>query len=345
MKPADVVRELAFPLTSATVFLAMLFFWLVIGLGRTASLFGIALLVVTVPAYLRYLLYLLEARANGRQLPVPDIAMFNPADNLWTFTPFIFVALGMWAELVLAPQGMTTPALVLDLVLLAFVPASLAILAITHSPSESLNPAAIARMIRACGVGYVAIPVVLLAIRLIFELLVQLGAPSAFLSLGTSYQTILIFSLTGAVLRANNLVVQVDIPEAQAPTADEMACDLDKERRNVVTHAYGFVSRGNRDGGLAHIRSWIEKEADVDGACRWFFNEMLTWESKDAALLFAQTWLSHMLYHEQEAAALKLLTQCLHENARFRPLAEDRDTIIELAERHGRDDIVRQLRS
>lgn len=345
MKPTDVVKELAFPCTSFTVLLAMLFFWFVIGLGRTASLFGIALLVVTVPAYLRYLLYLLEARANGRQLPVPDISMFNPADNLWTFTPVIFVALGMWSELVLVAQGMTAPAIVIEIVILVFVPASLAILAITHSPAQSLKPVAIGRMIGACGPGYAVIPVALLAVQLVFELLVYLGAPSPITSLGTSYQTILAFSLTGAVLYANDLAVEVDIPEPLAPSDDDIARDLETDRRNVATHAYAFVSRGNREGGLQHIRSWIEQENDSDDACQWFFREMLSWESTDAALFFAQSWLSHMLYHGQEIELIKLVSRCLHANGRFRPLAEDREAVLEILEQHGRDDLARFLRN
>ena len=71
MKASDIGRELLYPLAHMAVFFAMVFYWLLFGLAQIAGLFGIALLFLTTPAYLRYLLYLLEARANGRPAPVP----------------------------------------------------------------------------------------------------------------------------------------------------------------------------------------------------------------------------------------------------------------------------------
>jgi hypothetical protein len=71
---------------------------------------------------------------------------------------------------------------------------------------------------------------------------------------------------------------------------------------------------------------------------------MLKWENSNAALFFAQPYLHRLLLQQSEPATLKLLSQCFHANPQFRPAEEDRDDAIEVAERHGRNDLLRFLR-
>jgi hypothetical protein len=345
MKAADVGRELLYPLTDMAIVLAMIFYWLLFGLAQNAGLFGIALMFLTLPAYLRYLLYLLEARANGKSAPVPAIEMFNPADNLWTLTPMIHIALVVWAVILLAYSVSLNIAMLFVAASLVVVPASMAVLAITHSPSESLNPAAIVRMVRVSGAAYFIVPIVLIAISALFIMLYLAGVPLILIDLGTSYQIFLLFTMTGSVLYGRNVAMQIDIPAPLEPTPEELAQELDEERQKVANHAYGFISRGNRQGGFAHIRQWLEQETDVEEAWQWFFREMLKWESKDQALFFAQEYLRRLLRWNLESEALKLIARCLHENPRWRPLQEDREEVNELALRHGREDLIALLRN
>jgi len=345
MKAADIGRELLYPLTDMAIVFAMIFYWLLFGLARNAGLLGIALLFLTVPAYLRYLLYLLEARANGKSAPVPDITMFNPADNFWTLTPLIPIAVAIWAGTLLVNNISLFGVMPIGAAVLVIVPASMAVLAVTHSPAESLNPAAMKRMIGACGAAYFAGPIVLIVMSWLSIALYVAGVPLFLIDLGTSYQIVLLFSMTGAVLHTNNVAMQVSIEDPVEPTADDIARDLNHERQKVANHAYGFISRGNREGGFAHIRQWLGNEQAVDEAHQWFFHEMLKWERKDPALFFAQEYLGRMLKSEMDNEALKLIARCLHESARWRPLPENRDEVHELAARHGREDLITLLKN
>ncbi len=345
MKATEVRRELLYPLTDMAIIFAMIFFWLLFGLARNAGLLGIVLMIILMPAYLRYLLYLLEARANNRSAPVPDMAMFNPADNFWSLAPVVLIAIAIWAGILLVPIISLLGAMLIGVALMVVVPASMAILAITHSPAESLNPAAMTRMVRACGAAYFIVPTVLIVMSGLFGALYLAGMPLFLIDLATSYQIVLLFTMTGAVLHTNKVAVQVDIPEPDEPTTDDLARDLDHERQKVANHAYGFISRGNRQGGFAHIRQWLENEAVVEEAYQWFFHEMLKWESADPALFFAQEYLGRLLEWQMDNEALKLIARCLHENARWRPLPEDRDEVHDLAARHGRQDLITQLKN
>jgi len=341
---ADVVREILYPLKNTAIVIAVLFFWFIFSLADWGGAFGIPLLLITVPAYIRYLIYLLETHANGRSPPVPDLSMFNPIDNLWSLTPAIFVAIFLLADALLAVPGFIWAAFLLGVALLLIAPSSLAILAVTHSPTESLNPVAIAKMIRICGAAYLLVPAVAVLLYLLLRWLDGIGIPAFLIDLGKSYQAILFFTLTGALLHANNVVEEVAIFSPLATSDTKVSADLVKERQRVANHAYGFVSRNNRAGGLAHINQWIDKETDTDAAYAWFFQEMLTWESSTAALFFAQQYLRHLLHGEQEGAALKLAARCLHQDPRWKPQHEDRDVFLELAERHGRNDLIRQMK-
>ncbi len=131
-------------------------------------------------------------------------------------------------------------------------------------------------MIQVCGAGYFLVPGIIFLVSVLFVLFGFFGFPPLLIDLGKSYQVVLLFTLTGAVLHANNVAVQVDIGPPLEKSDDDITGDLEKERQKVANHAYGFVSRNNRTGGLAHIRQWIEKEADTDAAYAWFFREMLT---------------------------------------------------------------------
>ena len=345
MKLADVIREIFYPLTNMAIVFAMIFFWMLFALVQRAGLIGLWLLIILTPAYVRYLLYLLEARANGRSPPVPDIGMFNPVGNLWSLTPLILLSMLIWADILFADSDLAWLGILLGIAIFLITPATLAILAVTHSPSESLNPPAVLRMIRVCGVGYFLVPTVIVLVSVMFVLFEFLGLPPFFTKLGSSYQIVLLFTLTGAVLHANDVAVQVDIDPPIEKSDDEISGDLEKERQKVASHAYGFVSRNNRTGGLAHINQWIDRESDTDAARAWFFQEMLTWENNAAALFFAQDYLHQLLHREQEVTALKLAARCLHEDPRWKPQLEDRELFLEVAEQHGREDLIRQVKS
>jgi putative membrane protein insertion efficiency factor len=126
--------------------------------------------------------------------------------------------------------------------------------------------------------------------------------------------------------------------------AQEPDTDLLRERTKVLNHAYGFISRGNRRGGLQHLCDRIGKEADVGEAYRWFFEQILTWEPNEAALDFAQEYLRWLLSKRRDVEALKLIGRCRLENGHFMPRADLRATALAVAERLGNDEFRVYLR-
>lgn len=347
LKLTEIPGELGYPLSQPVLAIAMVFFWLLISLATHAGLYGLFLLLVLLPAYCRYLLSILEARTLGQRPEPPTAEMFSLTQSLWTLFPLLPVAAIIWIEIFIAAKLGPDPGVVRSLIAalpwLVFVllmPASMVILTMTRSPLASVNPGTVIGVIRRSMPGYLIIPLLMAAVSACIYGLTLVEVPSVLLDLGQSYQLFLFCTLTGAVMYRNAIYLEVDIPDAVEPSAAELNKRQLDERKAVADHAYGFISRGNREGGLKHIQQRINDEADVDGAYHWFFDEMIRWESGDAALYFAQPYLSRLLRLDQESTALRVLTRCVHRDPRFRPLDQDRQLVTRLLLKYRRDDLL-----
>lgn len=344
MKPTDLPRELFYPFTEMPVFLAMLVFWLLGTLASAAGILGIWLSLIILPAFFRAALNVLEARAHGRTAPVVGGELFSWAENSWSLFPLIVVCTVVWGIYYLAVSVSTVAAWSFGLVAILVFPASLSVLVVTRSPLESLNPAVLLNMVRSCGWSYLFAPVVITLVGVVVTQLLLPLLPHFLHGLFEVYLFFLLFSLTGAVVPEKTIAMNMRIPDALELSEESARQKLTANRRDTATHAYGFVSRGNRAGGLAHIQSHLECEEDRDEASNWFFNEMLKWENTDAALFFAQTYLHFLLAEQRDSQVLKILSQCFHANPDFRPAQEDREVALELVKRYRRSDLLAFMR-
>jgi len=352
MNPADLLKELMRPFADKVLLIAIVVFggalWLTLMIMQLGPLFvivGLFFGLIVLSTMFRYVIQVLECRAQGVRTPVVDIDALTLFGNLWTFFPLVVALAVGWAAVYLAGTGNTGGAIALAAVFALFFPAALGVLVITHSPLESVKPVALYHLIERCGIDYVWIPVVIVAFSFASAGIAQGGAPLLLVVLLRTYIIFLLFSLTGAVVHKSGVSGDVSVGEVQEQHESDYRDDLAAERQKVASHAYGFISRGNREGGFKHIRQWLETDPDPDDGVDWFFNELMRWEEKDAALFFGQECLSHYLHHENDALALKLIARCLHENPAWKPRADDRPHAKALAEKYLRDDLLPSLRS
>jgi hypothetical protein len=343
MRRSFLIRELLFPLTDTVVLIAIATFVLLMALARQAGWFGLWLGVVLVPGLYRYLLMLLEARALGKATPVAGGEIFNVIDNFWSLTPLVLLAMSIWGGVLLHFKVSPLAAQAFVAVLFVILPASLAILALTRSPLESLNPRAIVAVIRAAGSDYALVPASMLLGACLVAFLKFGGVPALVVAFAGTWSMFLVFTLTGALLHENGVHLNVTIPDPLEPDEDLVTERHVRSRRQVLTHAHNFSTRGNRAGCIAHIRRALQEEADADEAWRWYIGEMFGWEAKDAALMLAQAYLTRLLGEQRDVEAVKLISRCQLEDVRFRPLPEDRDAARDVARRLNRDDLMRAL--
>ena len=345
MSATEILREFAFPARSLTVMLSSLFIFLLIKLAIFAGLLGLFLLFLVLPALFHYLMRLLDARSRGQPpgpLDAEDLMWYQAPWRLFLIVLLVFAGYALWiADSVLRLPGL----LVTATLVAAALPASLALLAITRSPLQSLNPRAIGRLVSRTGGSYWLLPTYLLLAALLLNWLSALGLSGFFLDLFGFYLVLVFFSLTGAVVQPYNLHEEVDIHEPVEPEEEVIGARLLRERNNVLTHAYGFISRDNRRGGFGHIQSWLREDPDPASAWPWFFDQMLRWEDKQPGLLFGQSYLSELLRIGDDRTAVKVMMRCRLHNEAFVPLADDLPAALAAAETTGNQQLADFLRS
>lgn len=341
MSPRDFLREMAYPASSSGTLIALGTFLLLMLLASAAGLLGIWLAIAVIPAYLRYLTMIAEARARERDASPPGIEYFTLVGNAWTLFPVIpVVVLGVLVVETMQALG-AAAALIVALLGAPILPAIIGVLVITHSPIQSVDPRAIIRFIRGCGASYAYAPlaaVLVVAVPMMLDFL-----PVWAQSLLEVYLLAAFFAVVGAVIRGAGLIDDVDLPDDTEPDPDEALAAEASDRTRILNHAYGFVSRGNRDGGLEHIYASLRTDPHPDAAWRWYLEQMLRWEDAYPGLLLAQQYLGRLLEHGDQVGAVKLMLRCSHVDASFRPLTADLPRAIAAAQACDNRELVETL--
>ena len=149
---------------------------------------------------------------------MPGTELFNWIENFWSLSPLVLVAILIWAEFfLLGNLGFAAAAVPGSLVLVLY-PASMAVLALTRSPVESLKPAALIRVVKACGRDYMLIPLVTVTTALFISYLVYLDAPYVLTKAAVLYATFLLFTLTGRVLQEHAVSIPIELPPPAPPS-------------------------------------------------------------------------------------------------------------------------------
>jgi hypothetical protein len=341
MTPREFLGELAYPARSASTVIALTTFVLLITLAEWAGMLGLWLMVVTVPAFLRYLTMIAEARAEGHDAAPPGIEYFTLAGNVWTLFPVIpaLAMAGLVGATGNAFGGMAATILWAGFALV--FPALIGVLVITHSPLQSVDPRALVHFIRGCGGSYWYAPAAAMMFVVVPMSLESL--PQAVVNLVEIYLMVVFFAVTGAVARGTSLLSDIDLPAADVADEEKLRRGLVRQRMKVLDHAYGFVSRGNRDGGLEHVYQWLADDPDPGTAWPWFQQQMLQWEDDLAGLLFAQQYLGRLLALGEQIAAHKLIMRCRLIDDAFRPLSPDLPRAIAAAEACNNPELVEVL--
>lgn len=341
MTHREFVDELAYPVSSGSTLVALATFVVLFTLAEWAGPLGLWLMVVTVPAFLRYLTMIAEARAEGRDAAPPGIEYFMLAGNAWTLfpaVPVLFMA-GLVSATGNAFGGMAATILWAGFALV--FPALIGVLVITHSPLQSVDPRAMIHFIRGCGRGYWYAPAAAM-LFVVGPMLLEF-LPNTVVDLVEVYLIVVFFAVTGAITRGTSLFSEIDLPAAEEADEDKLRRALARRRAQVLDHAYGFVSRGNRDGGLEHVYRSLASDPDPDAAWPWYLEQMLRWADAYPGLLLAQQYLGRLLEAGEQVAAVKLMLRCKLIDESFRPLSADLPRAIAAAEACNNRELVERL--
>ncbi len=331
MSATDLLKAVAAPLTELTILLPLLFFWAAIALGLWGGILGILVIILSLPPLFRFQSHVLDAFANGRVPDAFDAEYFNWIGNLWALFPLVLAAAWGAAGLAAFQAWGAAGSAGVTVVGALLVPASLAVLTITQSALQALNPMALWQVYARVGPAFLIAPAYVLAgIALVAWFRDVPRWASIFSGLFLLYS---LAALIGTLIAPVRLVREVSIPDAHEPDAAKTAANLEAARALALTHAYGFISRDNRRGGFEHLFAAIGSDPDPAGAWAWYFDRMLGWENPLHALFFAQHYVHDALAHGEDVRALKIIMRCRLVDEQFRPFPDDLEHAREAAER------------
>jgi len=337
----EILAEAALPFRSLQVLPTIVAFTLFIALANAAGLLGLWLMVVIVPAFARYLLFYLEARSRDTLPEVIGIELFSWVGNFWSLFPIVPV--GGFAFAIGYAQMNENVVLAWTFGILAalLLPASFAVLAITHSPLQSLNPVTLVRLIHRVFKSYWLAPVTIGLAVWISEFLHFLpGLVGDFFGLAI---LIITFGLLGAMLRPHDVVDDIDIDTADDVVEERLEVVNQKQRENNLGIAYGFASRGNLAGALDHLQKSLKTDRDASSAWGWYFEHMLKWEEVFPAMKFGQLYLRHLLEEDRYREVNKITMRCRMIDDNFKPLPEDVPLVTRILRESGNGDVADAL--
>ena len=335
--------EFVYPARSLTTIMAILVFVILLQLALRAGVFGIWLAIILLPSLVRNLVVYLEARARDREPETAGIENFSWIGNYWSLFPIVPLAATAVALVRLADSGSSVGFWLLAAAAIALLPASLIVLAITHSPLQSVNPAALRMLFARVGIAYVVAPLFLAMLLCAWVILPP--APGSLAAVVALYVSYVAFGICGAVVRSTSIVDDVDIEVDETAGAERRRQNDLGAREKILSHAYGFASRGNISGALKLIESAVADDRAPDQAPEWYFTEMLKWEDPFAALKLAQGIVHDKLEAGDPKGAVKLILRGRLIDSAFVPRSEDLPAAIEAAEVCNNPELARTLRN
>ncbi len=340
---------LLLPLRPAPLILVALF---TAGLRIAVALrfMGIPLAAILVSWFFKYCFVLLDSAVAGEEEPpVLSLEMVNPIDEQRPLAALLVIAAGCAvAELARSVAG--EPGLiVLGALLLASLPASVAVLGLTSNPLRAASPVALAGLIRGLGRHYVKLVLATLALGAGLYVLVRLDAPPS-LSLAVGQLAFLfVFALIGGVVHENRLALGIATRTREERRAERALREHVTERKRMLDRSFAQLRLGRTADSWSEIERWIGAHCRgerTDAEFNALLDSTMKWAPPLVADRLASEYLARLLAERDNGRALETLERRLAGNPKFRPTPpEHARRLRELAGLAGKRALCRQLDS
>jgi hypothetical protein len=313
-----------------------------------AGYIGVAIAVILASWFFKYCFVLLDAVVAGeREAPVLDIEMVNPLAEQRPLAQLLVIGAGCAvARLALLLAGL--PGLfVCGALLLAALPASVAVLGLTRNPLRAASPVALAKLVRALGGEYLWL---VLATLLFGAGLYGLIRPPAHLGLFAPLAQLgllFLFALIGAVIHQNRHQLGITTRTLAERRAERERIEHARERKRMLEHSFNELRLGRTAEAWRDIERWIEAHArgpNADAEYGALLDSALAWHPPSLGDRLTCEYLSRLLAMRETGRALEVLERRLASNPRFRPSSPDQARRLrELAALAGKRGLSRLL--
>lgn len=311
-------------------------------------LMTIPLAVLLISWFFKYCFAVLDAAIAGEEEPpVLSVEMVNPFNEQRPLAELLLIAFGCTA-VVFVRSVAGQPGLILSgALLLAALPATVAVLGISANPFHAASPVALARLIRELGRHYAWLVLAMLALGMGLYGLARLEAPLVLtLALG-QLALLFVFALIGGVVHENRLVLGLPIRTREEWRAERELREHGLERKHMLDRSFAQLRLGRTADSWSEIERWIAVHGRGERAHTEFdvlIDSTMKWEPPVVADRLVSVYLDRLLALRDNGRALETLARRLASNPSFRPARPEQSRRLrELAALAGNRALCREL--
>jgi hypothetical protein len=290
-----------------------------------------------------YCFALIERIANGIfEPPVLDTDMLSPFEA----RPWIQVASIVGGAFACWRLG-GTAGTVLGVMLVLWIPASIAILGLGERARDTVNPLIVFRLVRGLGPHYLVMLATMAGGAGLLVALVVFTPP-----MFVSVSLVLLYEIAFAAVIGGAMYVRREEIGYEATRSPERAqareeAERDRKRAKMLDDVFTNVRIGKHVDATAPLAQWL-RDADAGQATRDSYHvaeTALGWGNPAALNTIGSTLIRHLLRFGRPEAALAVFERLRGESTGFTmDSAVDLRTLAEYAESLGRDELAASMR-
>jgi hypothetical protein len=306
-------------------------------IASKAGLAGIPLAFIVISWFFKYAYILFDHTVRGfDEPPTLDIHMVNPLGEQRPLGQvFILGLIGFGVYQAYQHLGFGA-ALGLTLLVLFFLPASVAVLGLESNILKAAYPVAWFHLVRGLGWLYGAVLLVIFGYWLALDLLWKFDLwPPIEISLSL-FAVLSVFSFLGGALyeRRDELGIETWVsPERTAALRDK---EDQRQHDKVVLDAYGLMRANAHLKCWQVLTDWLQSRGRSPEDYRWLCERTETWDDSRYITRLTEERVARLLTLKRTGEALDVVAKRLHLDPAFRPKsAADTLSVAQLAARGG----------
>jgi hypothetical protein len=273
----------------------------------------------------KYAFALLEQCANGATvMPVASVEMLGLFGD-WRSWVHPLLALAVWLAIRFAP-ALSAPIL---MVAVAFAPASIGALGMSHNPLEAINPLSWWRVMRGLGGYYLLLILACVIAAVLVYGLALLPLWQALRHAGMGLVALCLYALIGGVLHERRL--QLGFEPRHSP--ERVAVRLDAERlarrQKMIDAVYTPVRVADYARAALPLQQWFANvdEKYLAGDLDAVVAQASVWPERRGLATVARTLISHLLLNHKPTLAVEIAESVLKQIPDF-ALGTEAETIV-----------------
>jgi hypothetical protein len=291
----------------------------------------------------KYCYVLIQHLADGAtEPPVMDTDMLSPGE----VRPWIQAALlsiGGWG--CYAIGGAT--GIVLAIVLLALLPATVAILGFGEAPWQAVNPATLLRVIRGLGPYYLLMLLALAICGLVAWLLVRVDWWGLIENSIALWFEVAFFSFVGTSIYLRRKQLGYEPSKSPERTAARNERERLQLRARMIDDVFQLVRIGKHVDATAPLAKWM-RDLDAEHVSKdayYVAEQAIKWETPAALNPIGSTLIRHLMRFGRPDAALAVFEILRTRAPNFTmDSADDLRTLADYAEHKGRESLAQTMR-